>query len=86
KFNAESMASAITRGINSQLNPTSDKPLLRRGSTNYSAVSYMQSLLGVDSDGIFGPVTENAVISFQKRLGIMVDGVVGQQTWGNLLK
>jgi N-acetylmuramoyl-L-alanine amidase len=86
KFTAESMASAISRGINSQLNPKSDKPLLRRGSTNYSAVSYMQSLIGVDSDGIFGPATENAVISLQKRLGIMVDGVVGQQTWGNLLK
>lgn len=86
RFNAESMASAICRGINSQLNPSSDKPVLRRGSTDHSAVSYLQSLLGVDSDGIFGPRTENAVINFQKRLGIMVDGVAGQQTWRNLLK
>jgi N-acetylmuramoyl-L-alanine amidase len=100
KYNAEQMAAAICRGINSGLKPASNtasnkavagnlslnKPVLRHGSTNYSSVGYLQRLLGVDSDGIFGPVTEKAVMKFQKRLGIMVDGIVGQQTWGGLLK
>jgi len=96
KYNAEQMAAAICRGINSGLkpvsnkvvagNPASNKPVLRRGSINYSSIGYMQRLLGVDHDGIFGPVTEKAVMNFQKKLGIMVDGIVGQQTWKSLLK
>jgi N-acetylmuramoyl-L-alanine amidase len=96
KYNPEQMASAICRGINSGLKPVSNKvvtgnlasnkPVLRSGSINYSSVGYLQSLLGVHSDGIFGPVTEKAVMNFQKKLGILVDGIVGQQTWGSLLK
>jgi peptidoglycan L-alanyl-D-glutamate endopeptidase CwlK len=66
-------------------NLASSKPVLRSGSIN-SSVGYLQSLLGVHSDGIFGPVTEKAVMNFQKKLGILVDGIVGQQTWGSLLK
>ena len=35
-------------------------------------------------DGVFGPVTEAAVIRFQRAHGHVVDGVVGNQTWGAL--
>lgn len=31
-------------------------------------------------DGIFGPVTENAVILFQTAAGVVIDGIVGPQT------
>ncbi|MCG0275902.1 MAG: spore cortex-lytic enzyme [Thermosediminibacteraceae bacterium] len=31
-------------------------------------------------DGIFGPLTKNAVINFQKAYGLKVDGIVGPQT------
>lgn len=95
KYNAEQMAAAICKGINSGLKPVSkdsagkpasNKPVLKRGLKNNSSVGYLQKLLGVDSDGIFGPITEKAVVNFQKRLGIMVDGIVGPQTWGRLLK
>ena len=37
-------------------------------------------------DGIFGSATKNAVISFQKSNGLVVDGIVGQNTWRKLLK
>jgi peptidoglycan hydrolase-like protein with peptidoglycan-binding domain len=40
--------------------------------------------LGVVVDGIFGPVTEQAVIEFQQGAGLQVDGIVGPQTWGAL--
>ena len=35
-------------------------------------------------DGIFGPLTRNAVIDYQFWNGLQVDGIVGPQTWGSL--
>ncbi|WP_246199930.1 peptidoglycan-binding domain-containing protein [Salirhabdus euzebyi] len=35
-------------------------------------------------DGIFGPETRRAVMRFQKRYGLMVDGLVGSQTLNKL--
>ncbi len=35
-------------------------------------------------DGIFGPETQDAIIDFQRRSGLVADGVVGEQTWGAL--
>ena len=36
-------------------------------------------------DGIFGPVTNDAVRAFQTLLGLSVDGIVGPQTWNYLV-
>ncbi len=38
----------------------------------------------VNTDGVFGPVTRDAVIAFQRQFGLTADGVVGQQTWNRL--
>lgn len=40
--------------------------------------------LGVAIDGIYGPVTETAVVSFQKADSLSPDGIVGPITWGAL--
>ncbi|TPE70686.1 peptidoglycan-binding protein [Halalkalibacterium halodurans] len=37
-------------------------------------------------DGIFGGKTESAVRAFQRAKGLTVDGIVGPQTWGALLR
>jgi peptidoglycan hydrolase-like protein with peptidoglycan-binding domain len=39
---------------------------------------------GLALDGIFGPITEQAVELFQKGEGLQVDGIVGPLTWAAL--
>ena len=35
-------------------------------------------------DGIFGTQTRNAVLNYQRRRGLVVDGIVGCNTWRSL--
>jgi peptidoglycan hydrolase-like protein with peptidoglycan-binding domain len=67
--------------------PVSTKPRLssslKRGSTGAN-VRYLQSALGINSDGQFGPITDKAVRAFQKEQGLKVDGIVGPLTWGRI--
>lgn len=64
---------------------TPHSPVLRRGSKG-ERVKYLQGILGIETDGNFGPKTEAAVRQFQKDHGLVVDGVVGAYTWRELLK
>lgn len=69
--------------------PAGGEPVLRQGARG-GAVSALQQRLaqlgfnpgGVDGD--FGPRTASAVRAFQASRGLIVDGVVGPQTWGAL--
>jgi murein L,D-transpeptidase YcbB/YkuD len=60
-------------------------------------VAYLQELLdtkgwwfnngqgyGLATDGDFGPLTENAVVSFQTNMNLSPDGIVGPLTWTQL--
>lgn len=65
-------------------------PILR-GSNSGSAVSLLQDVLeskvpgwnmvGHDGAGVFGSSTTQAVMDFQRRNGLTVDGIVGPNTW-----
>ncbi|MCW3107650.1 MAG: N-acetyl-anhydromuramyl-L-alanine amidase AmpD [Segetibacter sp.] len=58
---------------------------LRRGIKNDEAlVKQMQTKLGVEADGSFGPKTEAAMRAFQRRHGLVPDGIVGPKTWSVL--
>ncbi len=67
-------------------------PVLREGSRG-PEVEKLQSLLnsrftpgpGLDVDGIFGPLTREAAVQFQRAKAIAIDGVVGKETWFQLL-
>lgn len=65
-------------------------PTLRKGSKG-GYVKELQTLLNYASygahlqvDGIFGSLTEIAVISYQKMHGLIGDGIVGPKTWAVL--
>ena len=45
----------------------------------------VQSAVGVAVDGKFGKGTKNAVIKFQKLIGLPADGCVGLDTWKKIL-
>lgn len=68
--------------------PTPDR--LRRGNSG-AEVRILQVKLSAHNvytpvDGEFGPATEEAVIKFQKAHGLHADGIVGPQTWTELLR
>lgn len=62
--------------------------VLQRGSFG-TAVGELQQKLknegyNITIDDDFGPATELAVVEFQKREGLVVDGIVGAKTWAKL--
>ncbi len=59
------------------------------GSTG-SAVRELQEALNrhgynLDVDGVFGEKTKAAVRSYQKKNGLLLDGIAGDETWGSLM-
>jgi hypothetical protein len=68
---------------------TTARPVLRLGSRG-QAVKDAQAALNrhgahLAVDGIFGPLTYGAVITFQRQQHIQVDGIIGPVTWSRLL-
>lgn len=57
--------------------------ILKKGDTG-NRVRDLQRLLNITQDGIFGEDTERAVCEFQKSHSLVVDGIVGAQTWALL--
>ncbi|HVS28115.1 MAG TPA: peptidoglycan-binding protein, partial [Solirubrobacteraceae bacterium] len=50
----------------------------------HGGVTRLQRAVGVSADGVFGHRTKRAVMHFQKRHRLKVDGVVGPATWSAL--
>ena len=62
--------------------------VLRLGSRGQSVAALQERLRGagyeVDVDANFGGQTHEAVLAFQRKVGIKVDGIVGGRTWEKL--
>ena len=56
---------------------------LRKGSRG-EEVATLQRKLNLIPDGIFGPLTDEAVRDFQNSHSLAVDGIVGPKTWAAL--
>ena len=65
-------------------NPSTDHPVLRRGSRGLEVAELQTRLrasgLPVGVDGDFGPATELAVMRFQAEKRLTADGIVGPAT------
>ena len=68
-------------------------PTVRKGDSGNAVkilqlalVAYEYNIGKYGADGDFGFDTESAVKQFQKNSGIAVDGIVGKNTWAELLK
>jgi peptidoglycan hydrolase-like protein with peptidoglycan-binding domain len=64
---------------------TATDPTLNQGDSG-AAVTKLQQLLNAKGinlrvDGVFGDETRAAVVKFQQQNGLVVDGIVGTQTW-----
>lgn len=71
----------------SGVGPVGEHTLLREGASGDEVRQLQQQLierglLGGPPTGVFDPATTAAVRSFQQQQGLLVDGRVGQQTWG----
>ncbi|MCO7175568.1 M15 family metallopeptidase [Sporolactobacillus kofuensis] len=55
--------------------------ILKQGSKGKD-VQRVQNAVGVKADGKFGPATKKAVQAYQKRHGLVADGIIGEKTWG----
>ena len=63
--------------------PEVSRPTLRNGSSGPD-VRLLQTCLNLGPDGDFGPMTENAVVDYQRVKGLEDDGIVGPTTWAVL--
>ncbi|MBW8732598.1 MAG: peptidoglycan-binding protein, partial [Terrabacter sp.] len=64
-------------------------PVLRQGASGEAVKGLQRELVdagyALTVDGSFGPATSSAVRAYQTRTGLVVDGVVGNNTWGSLI-
>lgn len=91
-FNAQwGMFEIWTMTYDSQVVPPVNMPTLKLGSKG-DAVKTLQTLLKAQNspvgviDGIFGVMTQRAVINFQLSHSLVGDGIVGNKTWQALNK
>jgi len=81
---------AEARIIPNRCTYTSSEPTVRYGSSGTAVrqaqceYNYAVRSPKITQDGSFGPNTRDAIIRFQRCVGISADGIVGPVTWSHL--
>jgi peptidoglycan hydrolase-like protein with peptidoglycan-binding domain len=76
-FDMDAFRTAVANILNPQVRPT-----LKRGLPNDpELVKIVQTAIGTNPDGNFGPKTEAGIKAFQATNGMLPDGIVGPKTW-----
>ncbi|MER5471824.1 peptidoglycan-binding domain-containing protein [Streptomyces sp. NPDC002685] len=79
----------VAQGPDDICNYTKNRPTLHQGSSGRAvqqAQCYLNQAIdaGLDEDGDFGRLTKSATEDFQQCADIVVDGLIGAQTWSFL--
>ncbi len=88
------LAELESEGESIPIPPAPPSSLIKKGSTGElvklaqfflaSIGEFYDNIPLVEVNGTFDDITENAVKSFQKKFGLIVDGIVGNNTWNKL--
>ncbi len=90
------LAELNSEGTNLGIGTVPPSALLREGSRGQDVITlqyllnviseYYPDIPAVTQDGIFGAGTKQAVTAFQRRMGLVADGIVGPSTWNVLYR
>lgn len=80
----EELATGIQSGTEFVVEDSRTWPILKVGSRG-EGVAFLQRWLGLQDDGIFGPLTDQKVRSYQRMQGLVSDGIVGPATWTRII-
>jgi peptidoglycan hydrolase-like protein with peptidoglycan-binding domain len=61
-------------------------PQIKQGDSGVAVGELQRSLQGLITNNEFGPRTHDAVVAYQRRNDLLVDGICGAETWEALCK